>query len=443
MAILELRRFIQGRATLLEERVKFQGGKHYTAEEYLGVIRVRRSTELRDKVFAGAALFTGGVPSSVDYRSTTMDIFTAFSAERLWPEVGISSLSLVGGTVSDVEGLPSWVPDLGKPVRPEPFKYCGCPPLIEIDVADRSNFTITGRELRFSAAKWDSVKAIGEGIWSWTKFANDPYNRDYRLKMRTSTSAADERFGLMFSLLETLGSSYAPTGERMIDALWQTLIGGITKKPDEDLALWRTRFQYWFAFILCDIRSTLLNEKNHSGNKLYTFSGPKTWMVTLIAELPKLEERVSTFLDRYDKDIKEIETSELGPLRKTIAQISKRIWGAENLEQVGIVSVPMMQTLASMRAEDFYELISVFGEHFETIYDGRRIFTTENGFLGTGNEGVKAGDIVVLVKGADMPYIIRTVTGKEDTFTLVGEAYIHGIPPNGYGEYDFKNVCII
>ncbi|KAF1998436.1 hypothetical protein P154DRAFT_407830, partial [Amniculicola lignicola CBS 123094] len=58
---------------------------------------------------------------------------------------------------------------------------------------------------------------------------------------------------------------------------------------------------------------------------------------------------------------------------------------------------------------------------------GRRIFVSEKGYLGTGVEEVKKGDLVYMVAGADVPYILRPVVGKEHTFTLVGEAYVHGI----------------
>ncbi|KAF2228724.1 hypothetical protein EV356DRAFT_435862, partial [Viridothelium virens] len=58
---------------------------------------------------------------------------------------------------------------------------------------------------------------------------------------------------------------------------------------------------------------------------------------------------------------------------------------------------------------------------------GRRVFTSEKGYLGTGVEDVRAGDLVVLVEGACVPYILRPVAGREGTFSLVGEAYVHGM----------------
>jgi len=54
---------------------------------------------------------------------------------------------------------------------------------------------------------------------------------------------------------------------------------------------------------------------------------------------------------------------------------------------------------------------------------------TEKGYLGVGMESLAVGDVVMLVAGADVPHVFRpTITvGEKEAFTLVGEAYVHGI----------------
>lgn len=445
VSFLSLRRFIQGRATMFDEREKFKNGKRYSAEEYLGEIRVRQSTLMKDKVIAGAALLKENVSSAVDYRSTTLEIYVAYASERLWPETGMFSLSLVGGTKAQTEGLPTWVPDLNKALRPEPLRYCGCPTFKTSMPSQGSGFKIEGKTLHVKAVKWDAIKEVGESIWSWTRYDEEPYNSDGHFKMRTSSSVPDERFGLMFDLLNKLGTIYTPTGERTIDAFWQTLIGGINLKTEEDFSVWRDRFQQWFAFTLVDIRSTFHTEKSHAGNRLVTASAPKKWMVPLIADWDRLEQRVSSFLDVHDQQLESTEASE-GALRKTIAHVAKRLWGAETLEQTGYWKGSVAELLSAARHEQFFEPISVFGQHFETIYDGRRIFASEKGYLGSGIEAIKTGDLISLVAGADVPYILRPVAGKENTFTLVGEAYIHGIMDGGIHlveDAEFKSIDMI
>jgi hypothetical protein len=62
--------------------------------------------------------------------------------------------------------------------------------------------------------------------------------------------------------------------------------------------------------------------------------------------------------------------------------------------------------------------------------EGRRFFNTKGGFIGLGNEGVKLGDEVAILAGGVTPFILRrdmTTAARRDHFSLVGEAYIHGL----------------
>lgn len=432
VSFLPLRKYLENRGTLFKEREEFKNGKRYSAEDYLKVIRVRLASVKKDKVFAGSALLKEHTSPIVDYHSTTLEIYMAFATERIWPETGVLSLSLVGGADASTEGLPSWVPDLNSPLHPEPLRYCGCPTFKTPTLIEKGDYHIDGKTLHLKAAKWDTVKEVGESIWSWTRYDEEPYNeQSKRWKMRTSTTSQTERFGLMFSLLNNLGTTYTPTGERTIDAFWQVLISGINLKTADGLETWGQRFEQWFAFTIVGIRTELYLEKNHSGNYLKTASKPKKWMVPLIADWDAMEKRISTFLDLHDTAITAAtntpaETETEPPLRRNITYIAKRLWGTDKIEESGFWKESVADLLATVRREQFFESISFFGQHFESIYDGRRIFASEKGFLGTSVERVGKGDLVYFVAGADVPYIFRPVTGKDGTFVLIGEAYLHG-----------------
>jgi hypothetical protein len=59
------------------------------------------------------------------------------------------------------------------------------------------------------------------------------------------------------------------------------------------------------------------------------------------------------------------------------------------------------------------------------ICAGRRVFRTENNYLGVAPRAIRPGDQVWVLKGAGTPLVLRE---KENgRFTLVGEAYVHGI----------------
>ena len=55
----------------------------------------------------------------------------------------------------------------------------------------------------------------------------------------------------------------------------------------------------------------------------------------------------------------------------------------------------------------------------------RRLFVTEKGYMGLGARSIHTGDKVFVFPGATVPFVLRTST--EGYYSLVGEAYVHGI----------------
>jgi hypothetical protein len=58
---------------------------------------------------------------------------------------------------------------------------------------------------------------------------------------------------------------------------------------------------------------------------------------------------------------------------------------------------------------------------------GTRLFTTDNvnALIGTGPSGLRTGDVVCVLYGDDVPFILRPETGGH--YTLIGECYVNGI----------------
>lgn len=54
----------------------------------------------------------------------------------------------------------------------------------------------------------------------------------------------------------------------------------------------------------------------------------------------------------------------------------------------------------------------------------RRLITTVSGNVGLGGNACKNGDLICIIFGCSTPIVLR---GKENSFELVGEAYVHGI----------------
>lgn len=71
-----------------------------------------------------------------------------------------------------------------------------------------------------------------------------------------------------------------------------------------------------------------------------------------------------------------------------------------------------------------------------TIYMGdqfkRRPFLSEQGYVGLAPSHAEAGDVIVIIYGAIVPFILREV--GNGGYNLVGEAYVHGIMDGEYIE---------
>ena len=88
--------------------------------------------------------------------------------------------------------------------------------------------------------------------------------------------------------------------------------------------------------------------------------------------------------------------------------------------------------VAKQETHQYPELLEVAGsvmwEVYETMANDtcvhRALFTTKRGYLGLGPELLQPGDVVSVLYGGKVPYILRP---KDGHYLLVGDAYVHGI----------------
>jgi len=62
---------------------------------------------------------------------------------------------------------------------------------------------------------------------------------------------------------------------------------------------------------------------------------------------------------------------------------------------------------------------------FNQVYAWRRLFRTQKGYLGVGPQSLEVGDVVVVLPGAGVPFVLRTA--GDGRWRLIGEGYVHGI----------------
>ena len=93
-------------------------------------------------------------------------------------------------------------------------------------------------------------------------------------------------------------------------------------------------------------------------------------------------------------------------------------WKLENLD---LSSMPP-HSLQALRAEAAGGDSALFGTTANRISYGRRIFVTDSGFLGLGPKAMLPGDIVCVLLGGSVPFVLRPMNGY---YLLIGETYIH------------------
>ncbi|PVH72336.1 hypothetical protein DL98DRAFT_660133 [Cadophora sp. DSE1049] len=98
--------------------------------------------------------------------------------------------------------------------------------------------------------------------------------------------------------------------------------------------------------------------------------------------------------------------------------------GTEFAESFGDWTKAMM----GLKLRDFKEFQRKgrrFMESFSLYCNNRRLFRCEGGRLGWGPDQMREGDVICVMHGASVPFVLRSV--GRDRFEIVGDAYVHGI----------------
>ena len=90
---------------------------------------------------------------------------------------------------------------------------------------------------------------------------------------------------------------------------------------------------------------------------------------------------------------------------------------------IEMIQRPEENAFQSTMAEHFGPA-RVYDELFGLATTGRRFFTTRNGYIGLAPRSTTVGDLVCVLKGANVPFILRR---KGENYVIVGECYCHGI----------------
>jgi hypothetical protein len=100
------------------------------------------------------------------------------------------------------------------------------------------------------------------------------------------------------------------------------------------------------------------------------------------------------------------------------------------------------EVISSVQAQ-----LRIINQSFWFPNDNRAFFTTQRGYMGFGPPDTRQGDLVAILRGSRMPFVLREASMTEGTydksyFTVVGYCYLHGVM-NGETTSDNVNHCDI
>jgi hypothetical protein len=389
--------------SLYRQRRAFKQQGRLSMIPTLTLSRNQQCTDARDKVYAVLAFASIQYPTRQGPRSIVPD-YTR-SARELFLQVGRSLLASYGPSALSLSGsskynrrqsLPSWLPDLDShmPVRPrgidtDALYDTGVQNLnTEFDLEDGSLYTsrvriTTQNELLVYAYVWDTV----------SETAHSGLN-----------DVGADLSGLK-KWLELISKLELSSKQRR-QVLWRTLIEDTTAtSPNEPFPhrLSDDSFKGWLTFVCIsaalghheNFRSTLRSIKDYDRYHHEKINRPEVLVKAMIKEAGSHFEALGI------------------PWTYASCWNDLNTYSSKDPENHG------MCLLAT-------GLAMPYGYYVGRNDPSRRVLRTEtHNVLGTGPEWVKAGDAICIVKGATVPYLLRTST--EGRYKLVGEAYLYGI----------------
>lgn len=127
----------------------------------------------------------------------------------------------------------------------------------------------------------------------------------------------------------------------------------------------------------------------------------------------------------YDNDLKLLRTISASPSRTVRASETEASNDLARLVDIFgyyCARYEVVSQLISEAQANHYLLKRMF-----KLIRGRQLFTTKAGSLGLGPDIALEGDIIVVLLGGPVPYILRPFDGAGSAYQLVGECYIDGI----------------
>ncbi|ERF71393.1 hypothetical protein EPUS_07421 [Endocarpon pusillum Z07020] len=377
-------------------------------QELLQYTRGRVASDARDKVFALLGLVRH-LPDPVtilpDYSMTTAQVYTRTAIELIRHANNLDILMTY--EIKDiVSPIPSWVPDWSSSGNDEradvwihsralEFNAGPCGAGQVADLRDDRVLVINGLQVdavsNITAPLAKESDVISTRLHEWLSALYGYY--------KTRGWHLDEFYPGAASLTGALtGRNSLSKGSHTVqDALWRTLIGDLMLErysihrratPNDEL-----RFSLWFK----NEYSGLYDYEN-----FYLINDVDAPTESVEEPHPEIESVLSTLRD------------------------------------AGHRFRVVMPRPPEPRVIKFSDYIAPIGRAFWEANDGRSFFVTSRGYMGFGPRDMREGDLLFVLVGGKVPFVLRQVSGgveyegfteeeKARVYSLVGYCYVHGI----------------
>ncbi|KAF2001710.1 HET-domain-containing protein [Amniculicola lignicola CBS 123094] len=343
----------------------------------LELARGKNATEKKDKVFALYGLFEALniiIIGEVDYRHSLADIYVYETIAAMQEDRSLDMFYSLTNK-SDALGLPSWIPDWSDTTSPRCTQYWAFAASGTSIPSSRGPFD--GLKLAIYARTLDTISRVADNPMPLPTPSSSSTNPPFHTIIPTIHSWA-HFCNPDFTTKATFPDSPYVTNYFSPAAFCEILVRGNAPLPDP-----------WGAIDLPPTR--IIQPEKARMDYLHDIAacwGP----IATSSSTALLYERLMDYPSSIVSD-------------DVLTGIERAIAGTP-------------------KARIFHRMV-------EIVSGGLDMFGTERGFLGTGLEGVREGDVVVLIAGLRMPFLLRPVGGMKNEWRVLGPVYVYGAMGGG------------
>jgi hypothetical protein len=359
------------------------------------IINLQRAGCLHDKIYAVFGIALKSQPASlrhanclgVNYQQPAEEAFALFTTNLLRHLPALAVLSYVSPSSHDamrkLKTLPSWCPDYSARRRSMPLLLLNLSASDPAQVFSASKSLV--REMGPCLVTGNILSVSGKRVAGVAKAGQTALRMPSPYSEKASHFPSTED---IFDSCRSLDPVYSLTGQDRVDVLWRTLLVDHSGTPGVDSETQyppAEKFSPAFgAFIALSSAMALFHSNEEDRVDLFEMIRAR-----------EVDFR-SSFVDL--------------PTISTIIEFAEAM--KDDPEKALHYAEPL-------------DLCDIFWVQAQQYNTGRKLFTTSQKWLGLGPECLEQDDEVWLLKHAAVPFILRP--HGESQYTLVGEAYVHGI----------------